>query len=160
MLSNDAYFHTILFSTQMYHSSPYPPPRDRAAGSSGNASHLNGTAGHPSAIYPGGGYRRIIAPTSTFTHITAQTLGSSRNEPTLVLPGLSSQASASITSTPNRTKRYSYKSQPVVYTAISKSALQHHVEDLASPSPSSAPAIHQLITPSAPGAIVDFFKEV
>ncbi|KAF9987557.1 hypothetical protein BGZ65_003110 [Modicella reniformis] len=51
-------------------------------------------------------------------------------------------------------------SATVVYTPLSKSTLQQQAGDVVSPSPKRVPAAHNLITPSAPGAIIDFFKEI
>ncbi|KAI8345003.1 RNA polymerase II transcription factor SIII subunit A-domain-containing protein [Mortierella sp. GBAus27b] len=137
--------------SQIYRSNPYPPPGGRVSAPV-NTSHFNGTAGQPRD-----GGRRIIAPTSTFNQSTAaQTTAVSRSEPTFVSTDLSSQAATA----PNRTKRYSYKSRPVVYMGVSKPSVQRQAEDMASPLPGRVPIAHQMITPSAPGAIVDFFKEI
>ncbi|KAF9356340.1 hypothetical protein BGX34_009984 [Mortierella sp. NVP85] len=133
--------------TQMYHSNPYPPIRSRTSTSSGNSS-----------IGPRNSYRRIIAPTSTYAHSTTHTSSSSRNGPTMTAPSQSSQTPSSTTAVPNRTRRYSYKTRPVVYMSVSKATAQHQAED--STLPSAVPASHKLITPSAPGAIRDFFNEI
>ncbi|KAF9208828.1 hypothetical protein BGZ49_007384 [Haplosporangium sp. Z 27] len=163
--------------SQMYNSNPYPPPRNRVNSSSGESSHTRISTGRTmasesrvSSIRSGPSSRHILAPTHVFanpnTHIA---LGSaaSRNDTALaaqtaVVNGLSSPtASAAAT----KGKRYSYKTRPVVYTPLSRSTPALSPEGSTSPtsiSPTStrAPAGHKLITSSAPGAIVNFFKEI
>ncbi|KAI7828931.1 RNA polymerase II transcription factor SIII subunit A-domain-containing protein [Gamsiella multidivaricata] len=138
--------------TQMYNTSPYPPPpRTRITGSSSSS-----TGSQPVT-------RRIVAPTSVFANNnTPITLGSaaSRNDPTLMAHGPSTSNPPSVATLASRTKRYSYKTRPVVYTALSRSLPLQNPDDSTSPTMKRAPVVHNPITPTAPGAIVDFFKEI
>ncbi|KAF9361263.1 hypothetical protein BGX26_004782 [Mortierella sp. AD094] len=163
---------------QMYNSSPYPPPRSRANSSNSDGLHTRTSSGRLMTSESGtsstaSNARRILAPTRPFAnHNTHIPLGSaaSRNDSALaahdaVVYGLSSPAQLSTSTTASRGKRYSYKTRPVVYTPLSRSMPAQNLEDSTSPtstSPTStrAPAGHKLITPSAPGAIVNFFKEI
>ncbi|KAF9171403.1 hypothetical protein BGX20_007651 [Mortierella sp. AD010] len=163
---------------QMYSSNPYPPPRNRTNSSNNDGIHTRTSSVRLMASESGtssaaSNARRVIAPTRPFaSHNTHIPLGSvaSRNDSALaardaVVNGLSSPAQLSTSTMASRGKRYSYKSRPVVYTPLSRSMPAQNPENSTSPtstSPTStrAPAGHKLITPSAPGAIANFFKEI
>ncbi|KAG0018973.1 hypothetical protein BGZ80_006493 [Entomortierella chlamydospora] len=163
---------------QMYSSNPYPPPRSRTNSSNNDGIHARTSSGRLMASESGtsstsSNARRVLAPTRpSASHNTHIPLGSaaSRNDSALaardaVVNGLSLPAQLSTSTMASRGKRYSYKSRPVVYTPLSRSMPAQSPENSTSPTSTSpmstrAPAGHKLITPSAPGAIVNFFKEI
>ncbi|KAI8594406.1 hypothetical protein EDD21DRAFT_90144 [Dissophora ornata] len=116
----------------MYSSNPYPPPRSRISSSNnGSSSSSSSTRVRTTSIQP-----NIVesGPSSTLFRPSAA---------------------------PTQSRRYSYKTRPVVYTPLARS-IPHtpSAEESVSPSQKKASFAHKLITPSAPGAIVDFFKEI
>ncbi|KAF9951152.1 hypothetical protein BGZ72_007250 [Mortierella alpina] len=161
--------------TQMYASNPYPAPRHRTAPAPSHQQYTSaverraavarsatsGTGSCPNS-------RHIIAPTSVFAKPSTSTaLGSmsSRNDsalnaPGTVVNGISSIFTPSATTVLSRTKRYTYKTRPVVYTTAPRQPLTQSSGPSALPSHARAPSVTKLVTPSAPGAIVDFFREI
>lgn len=177
------FIHSEPHSTQMYNTNPYPPPRSRTVSnnvtSSANRIQSHSTiSGHSTqGIRPGSG--RIHAPTSLFTnHSTPVTLGPSsyRQERTplgqgAIVSGLSGTMSSAqpVGSAVRTTKRYSYKSNPVVYLAPSKTAphtganhgSSSNSGSSMSPTSPTRPAVHAKPAATSPnGAIMDFFKQV
>ncbi|KAG0297343.1 hypothetical protein BGZ98_000623 [Dissophora globulifera] len=117
--------------SQMYNSNPYPPPRSRITSSSSSSCGVK-----PS-------HTRVVAGPAALAQLPMPSLQPVR-------------PAAPVT----QTKRYSYKTRPVVYTSLVKPGSSHHVEESTSPSQRKTPVVHNLITPSAPVAIADFFKEI
>ncbi|KAF9276583.1 hypothetical protein BGZ88_001632 [Linnemannia elongata] len=169
--------------TQMYNTNPYPPPRSRTV-SSNNTSNANRTLSHSAisghstqGVRPGSG--RIHAPSSLFTnHSTPVALGPSsyRQDRTplgqgAIVSGLSGTMSSAqpIGLAVRTTKRYSYKSNPVVYLAPSKitpHAGTNHGGSSSngssmSPTSPTRSAVHVKPAATSPnGAIMDFFKQI
>lgn len=158
----------------MYASNPYPAPRNRTAPAHSHQQYTSAverraTVALTSTSGPGSGptSRHIIAPTSVFAKPATQTtLGSmlsrnysALNAPTTVVNGISSVFAPSASTPLSRTKRYTYKTRPVVYTTAPRQPLTP-TSGSSLPSHARIPSVTKLVTPSAPGAIVDFFREV
>ena len=167
----------------MYNTNPYPPPRSRTGSNdvTGSAyrtqSHSTMSGRTTQGVRPGSG--RIHTPTSLFTnHSTPVALGPSsyRQDRTplgqcAIVSGLSGTMSSAqpVGLTVRTTKRYSYKSNPVVYLAPSKAAPHTGANHGGSSSNGSSmsptspirPAVHAKLAATSPnGAIMDFFKQV
>ncbi|KAG0284251.1 hypothetical protein BGZ96_011363 [Linnemannia gamsii] len=170
--------------TQMYSSNPYPPPRSRAV--SNNVTSITSRtqshsviSGHSTqGVRPGSG--RIHAPTSLFTNHSAPiALGPSsyRQDRTLlgqgaIVSGLSGTMSSAqpVGLAVRTTKRYSYKSNPVVYLNPSKTASHSGPNhggsgssngSSMSPTSPTRPVTHAKPAATSPnGAIMDFFKQI
>ncbi|KAF9919607.1 hypothetical protein FBU30_010767 [Linnemannia zychae] len=168
--------------TQMYHTNPYPQQRSRTT--SNNAIHNTARAytqsslqgQSTSGVRPGSG--RIFAPTSVYTNYsvsTTQNSSSNRQDRTplgqgAIVSGLSGATSAQPAASPIRTaKRYSYKSNPVVYLTTSRpsvashSSVSHAGSNSGSMSPTSPTRSITTAKPtvnSSNGAIMEFFKQI
>lgn len=152
----------FMFSTQMYNSNPYPPPRSRTQSTNTPTSIRrpiqppSSTANRIQQQLSTTSSRHAIAPNSIFAgHQDHIPLGSSTSS---CLPVRTSKA------------RYNYKVRPVVYTNVAKpqgstsSTTPQH-----SPTrPNSSTANsgngndnnNRSMSPTAPGVIENFFKEV
>ncbi|KAF9142994.1 hypothetical protein BG015_000580 [Linnemannia schmuckeri] len=170
--------------TQMYNTNPYPPPRSRAVStnvtSSTNRIQSHSViSGHSTqGVRPGSG--RIHAPTSLFTnHSAPVVLGSSsyRQDRTplgqgAIVSGLSGTMPSAqpVGLAVRTTKRYSYKSNPVVYLAPSKTASHtganhggsssSNGSSMSPTSPTRPAASAKPAATSPNGAIMDFFKQI
>lgn len=167
----------------MYNTNPYPPPRSRTVSNNVTsiASRIQSHSvipGHSTqGVRPGSG--RIHAPTSLFTsHSAPIALGPSsyRQDRTLlgqgaIVSGLSGTMSSAqpVGLAVRTTKRYSYKSNPVVYLNPSKTASHtgtnhggsnSNGSSMSPTSPTSLTAHYKSATTSPNGAIIDFFKQV
>ncbi|KAF9560002.1 hypothetical protein EC968_006380 [Mortierella alpina] len=162
--------------TQMYASNPYPPVRNRTLPAANNQQHYTRTVERREAVTltakvgtgAGPTSRHIIAPTSVFAKPSTQSaLGSmsSRNDsalnaPGTVVNGIGAIFAPSASTALSRTKRYTYKTRPVVYTAAPRQPSAQTSGASSFPSQTRLPSAPKLVTPSAPGAIVDFFREI
>ncbi|KAF9128606.1 hypothetical protein BGW39_004902 [Mortierella sp. 14UC] len=175
--------------TQMYNTNPYPPPRSRTI-SSGATNNIIRTQPHSTISgQPAGGVRpgsgRIVAPTSIYSNLsTPVALGSSTHphrqdrtplgQGSAIVSGLSGTMSSvqPAALAVRTTKRYSYKSNPVVYLAPSKVSVtprngaghgssSSSTGSSMSPTSPTRPAPPLKPTASSPnGAIMDFFKQI
>ncbi|KAG0044095.1 hypothetical protein BGZ83_010662 [Gryganskiella cystojenkinii] len=135
--------------TQMFNSNPYPPPMSRTRGEN-VVTNIRRQIPPPSFAST----RHAIAPTSIFANRDHIPLGLSTASPR----SLSSSSSAPSSPLPIRKARYNYKVRPVVYTTGVRSVAAQPSSTQTSPTrPNNA---HSQISPTAPGAIANFFKEL
>lgn len=167
----------------MYNTNPYPPPRSRTSNNNATSStnriqSHSVISGHSTqGVRPGSG--RIHAPTSLFTNHSAPLAAgpsSYRQDRTplgqgTTVSGLTGTMSSAqpVGLAVRTTKRYSYKSNPVVYLAPSKTASHTGTNhgggssngSSMSPISPTRPAAHAKPAATSPkGAIMDFFNQV
>lgn len=148
------------YSTQMY-ATPIPP-RIRNASTGGTVRTVSTRPTPRSIPQPSASgvreSRHIIAPSSVFA-APRPALGfmANRNSQGTMDSGL---IALTPTQTPPTKARYSYKNRPVVYMSTPRLNLGQKHNDTSCRSPIKPSQASPPISSSAPGAIVDFFKQV
>ncbi|KAF9433242.1 Elongin-A [Entomortierella beljakovae] len=153
--------------TQMYNTGPYPPPRNRIDSSSSSGTRVRAEVRTHTGLgssASGSNPRHIFAPRPLITQNSTHNTPGIRSNSAQVSRDFGFNNGRPlpdpVSPTLTKGKRYSYKTRPIVYTPLGRSVAPHSPEEPTSPSNLRMPAGHKLITPTAPGAIVNFFKEI
>ncbi|KAF9370748.1 hypothetical protein CPB97_002499 [Podila verticillata] len=144
--------------TQMY-ATPIPP-RIRNASSGGTIRTVSRSTPRSIPQPTASGTREsrhIIAPSSVFAAPRPQGFMANRNSQGTMDCGL---IALTPTQTPSTKARYSYKNRPVVYMSTPRLNLVQKQIEVSSRSPIKPSQASPPISSSAPGAIVDFFKQL